>query len=105
MNTKADRIRRILNELPLPEGFQDNGDLTLRQKEILDFIASQIRVVGLTPSVRDIGRKFNIKSPNGVMCHLRALVQKGYIKRAKHKARSIQLVTAGDCCPTCGKVK
>jgi repressor LexA len=42
--------------------------------------------------VREIGLEFDIKSPNGVMCHLKALEKKGLIKRELHSARAIQLV-------------
>jgi repressor LexA len=31
--------------------------------------------------VREIGVHFHIKSPNGVMCHLKALQKKGLIHR------------------------
>ena len=35
--------------------------------------------------------KFDIKSPNGVMCHLKALERKGMISRESHMSRAIQL--------------
>src|SRR5262249_42093209 len=44
------------------------------------------------PTVREIGVQFEIKSPNGVMCHLKALEKKGLIKREGFQARAIQLV-------------
>ena len=34
---------------------------------------------------------FKIKSPNGVMCHLKALEKKGLITRESHMSRAIQL--------------
>ena len=48
-------------------------DLTARQQEIYDFVKSKITGRGYGPTVREIGTEFGIKSPNGVMCHLRAL--------------------------------
>jgi repressor LexA len=42
--------------------------------------------------VREIGLGFDIKSPNGVMCHLKALEKKGLIKREGFSARAIQLL-------------
>jgi repressor LexA len=42
--------------------------------------------------VREIGQAFDIRSPNGVMCHLKALEKKGLIKREGFSARAIQLV-------------
>jgi repressor LexA len=42
--------------------------------------------------VREIGDGFDIKSPNGVMCHLKALEKKALIKRTGFRARAIQLM-------------
>ena len=35
----------------------------------------------LPAAIRDIGKEFGIVSPNGVMCHLKALEKKGFINR------------------------
>lgn len=70
----------------------DFSQLTERQKEIYDFIKMQIESRGYGPTVRDIGVQFDIKSPNGVMCHLKALEKKGLIIRKGRAARAIQLV-------------
>ena len=69
----------------------DFSKLTDRQKEIYDFIKEKIETRGYGPTVREIGLEFGIKSPNGVMCHLKALVTKGLILRGKGLARAIQL--------------
>jgi repressor LexA len=70
----------------------DFTQLTERQKEIYDFIRHQIDTRGYGPTVREIGAEFGIKSPNGVMCHLKALQRKGLISRQGFSARAIQLV-------------
>src|ERR1700737_2912675 len=70
----------------------DFSQLTHRQREIYDFIADKIEGRGYGPTVREIGEGFDIKSPNGVMCHLKALEKKGLIKRTGFRARAIQLV-------------
>ncbi len=70
----------------------DFSQLTPRQKEIYDFIRKKIESRGYGPTVREIGLAFDIKSPNGVMCHLKALVKKGLIDRQGRSARAIQLV-------------
>ena len=70
----------------------DFSQLTERQREIYDFIRSLIETRGYGPTVRDIGDHFGIASPNGVMCHLKALDKKGLIIRQGGKARAIQLV-------------
>ncbi|HID77315.1 MAG TPA: repressor LexA, partial [Planctomycetaceae bacterium] len=51
--------------------------LTQRQRAIYEFIRQKIRERGYGPTVREIGRQFGIQSPNGVVCHLKALEKKG----------------------------
>src|SRR5438105_8214926 len=70
----------------------DFSQLTPRQKEIYDFIRLKIESRGYGPTVREIGLHFGIKSPNGVMCHLKALEKKGLIKREGFSARAIELI-------------
>jgi repressor LexA len=70
----------------------DFSQLTERQREVYDFIRDKIESRGYGPTVREIGDAFAIKSPNGVMCHLNALVKKGLILRKGKSARAIQLV-------------
>jgi repressor LexA len=70
----------------------DFSQLTERQKEIYQFIRLKIESRGYGPTVREIGEAFGIRSPNGVMCHLKALEKKGLITREEHSARAIQLV-------------
>jgi repressor LexA len=65
--------------------------LTDRQKEVYEFIRDKIRNRGYGPTVREIGDQFDISSPNGVMCHLKALEKKGLITREPNMSRAIQL--------------
>jgi len=67
-------------------------NLTPRQREIYIFIRSKIQGRGYGPTVREIGTQFQIKSPNGVMCHLKALQKKGLIHREPNMSRAIQLL-------------
>jgi repressor LexA len=66
--------------------------LTPRQREIYQFIRKKIQGRGYGPTVREIGQEFGIKSPNGVMCHLKALQKKGLIHREANMSRAIQLL-------------
>ena len=66
--------------------------LTKRQRAVYEFIRDKIRNRGYGPTVREIGDKFKISSPNGVMCHLKALEKKGLISREPNMSRAIQLV-------------
>jgi repressor LexA len=70
----------------------DLDALTSRQREIYSFIRSKIQGRGYGPTVREIGNQFHIKSPNGVMCHLKALQKKGLIHREPNMSRAIQLL-------------
>lgn len=63
--------------------------LTARQQEILDFVAQSIREHGYPPTIREIGRAFGIRSPNGVNDHLKALQRKGFLNREDLKSRAI----------------
>ena len=69
----------------------DKSILTKRQLEIYEFIKDKILNRGYGPTVREIGNNFGIRSPNGVMCHLKALEKKGMITREAHMSRAIQL--------------
>jgi len=66
-------------------------DLTPRQLSIFEFIRDKIHNRGYGPTVREIGDQFNIKSPNGVMCHLKALEKKQLIEREEGKSRAIKI--------------
>jgi repressor LexA len=70
----------------------DLDALTPRQREIYNFIRGKIQGRGYGPTVREIGLNFEIKSPNGVMCHLKALQKKGLIHREPNMSRAIQLL-------------
>ena len=68
-----------------------NDQLTSRQREVYELIRGMIINRGLVPTVREIGEHFGIRSPNGVMCHLKALEKKGFIYRSPNKSRAIEL--------------
>jgi repressor LexA len=70
---------------------EPHESLTKRQKTVYDFIRDKIRNRGYGPTVREIGQHFRIRSPNGVMCHLKALEKKGLIVREPNMSRAIQL--------------
>lgn len=76
--------------------------LTPRQREIYSFIRGKIQGRGYGPTVREIGNEFGIKSPNGVMCHLKALQKKGLIHREPNMSRAIQLLDDPTSAPRAG---
>src|ERR1700760_4865639 len=63
--------------------------LTDRQRSVLDFIQSEQREKGVTPSTREIQNHFGFASQTSVMQYLAALEKKGMIDRQARKARAL----------------
>ena len=66
--------------------------LTKRQREILDYLDEFIRQHGYAPSLEEIGRRFGLSSLATVHKHLTNLEEKGFIRRAWNRSRSVELV-------------
>jgi repressor LexA len=64
---------------------------TDRQREILDFVRERTAICG--PTVREIMEHFGFRSPNGAMCHIRALEKKGLLRRRARQTRGIEVVS------------
>ncbi len=94
-HTTAKRPASELSQLlQSGEESQDSADMpTARQMEIYEFIRDKIYSRGFGPTVREIGEAFSIRSPNGVVCHLKALEKKRLITRGRNMSRAIELVT------------
>jgi repressor LexA len=69
-------------------------NLTSRQQEIYNFIASEIQTAGIPPTVREIAGHFDI-FPKAVQDHLAALEKKGVLHRAKDRARGLIMEARG----------
>jgi len=65
--------------------------VTKRQQAVLDCIEACIREKGYGPTVREVCQTLGLSSPSTVHVHLKALEDKGYIKRDPLKSRSIAL--------------
>lgn len=70
--------------------------LTQRQDEVYQFLLDQREQSGFCPTQEEIRQHFGFRSQNSVQEHLRLLEQKGFIKRSRRKARSIQLTAPGE---------
>jgi repressor LexA len=66
-------------------------ELTGKRREILDFIASQIRERGYPPSVREIGEAVGLTSSSTVHTHLTTLQRQGFLRRDPTKPRAIEV--------------
>jgi repressor LexA len=65
--------------------------LTKKQQMILQYILDYVSAEGYPPSIREIGKHFEIGSLRGVTVHLDALERKGYISRS-NTPRSIKVI-------------
>lgn len=65
--------------------------ITKRQRAVLNNIEQHIREKGYGPTVREVCQDLGLSSPSTVHVHLKALEEKGYIKRDPLKSRSISL--------------
>lgn len=75
--------------------------LTAKQQAILDFLTQYIGERDLSPTLTEIGAKFDL-SLSTVHKHLTTLQDKGYITRRAGLSRSSVPVGNADICPTCG---
>jgi repressor LexA len=66
--------------------------LTKRQRQILDYLGDFIQQQGYAPSLEEIGQRFNLSSLATVHKHLTNLQEKGFIRRAWNRSRSIEIV-------------
>jgi len=66
-------------------------ELTSRQREIFNFIRGFIKERGYPPSVREIGKHFDIY-PRAAFDHLKALERKGYLKRRGSMSRGLEVL-------------
>ena len=68
--------------------------LTKRQREIFDYLNEFIQQNGYAPSLEEIGHRFGLSSLATVHKHLTNLQEKGFIKRAWNRSRSVEMVPA-----------
>ncbi|WP_310602706.1 transcriptional repressor LexA [Anaerosporobacter sp.] len=71
------------------------GKISTKQKEILEYIKSQIINKGYPPAVREICEAVKLKSTSSVHSHLETLEKNGYIRRDPTKPRAIEIVDDG----------
>lgn len=68
------------------------GKITAKQKEILEYIKSEILKKGYPPAVREICEAVHLKSTSSVHSHLETLEKNGYIRRDPTKPRAIEIM-------------
>ena len=76
----------------------NKGEMSERQRHILDFVRDHITRKGYAPTLRDIMQKLGITSTSVVSYNLDRLEEAGYIRRQQAGQRAIALVE--ECDPT-----
>ena len=66
--------------------------LTTKQKETLQTLKKFITKHGYPPTVRELCKELDLNSPATIHFHLKKLAEKGYIKKASSKNRTIELL-------------
>jgi len=70
--------------------------LTKRQSELLDYLRRTIAVQGYAPSLEEMAAHFQLSSVGTVHKHLKALEEKGFIRRQWNRSRAIEIVETHD---------
>jgi repressor LexA len=86
---KRKPLRGNLRSFPDVEQAAEGEDLPVRQREVLEVIRAWVERFGYPPSVREIGEAVGLTSTSSVSYQLRALEQKGYLRRDPNRPRAI----------------
>jgi repressor LexA len=62
------------------------------ERRILNYLVDYLKEHTYQPSIREIGRRFAIKSTKTVSEHLQALADKGYIERDASRSRGVRIL-------------
>ena len=68
--------------------------LTKRQRQIYDYISQFVEEQGYSPSLEEIAAAFGLSSVATVHKHVKHLVDKGYLRKAWNRSRSVEPVPA-----------
>lgn len=70
--------------------------LTRRQRQIYDYVRDFVAAQGYSPSLEEIGAHFGLSSVATVHKHVQHLAEKGYLRKAWNRSRSIEPLDDGD---------
>src|SRR4051794_20508844 len=80
----------------LPDGPADSTGLTPRQRRILEVIRDTVESRGYPPSIREMGEAVGLASSSSVSHQLRALEQKGFLRRDPNRPRALEVLLPGE---------
>ena len=67
--------------------------LTKKQKELYDYLKDYITNKQISPSFEEMKSAVNLKSKSGIHRLITSLEERGFIKRLKHKARAMEIIS------------
>ena len=65
--------------------------VTKRQKEVLDFITKFVSEKGYAPTLEEVKKALRLSAVSTVYQHIKALADKGYIRKYPNLARAIEV--------------
>jgi repressor LexA len=74
--------------------------LTERQRQVLDYIVAFLDEHDVAPSLQEIGRALGGISSTAALAHVVALERKGYVRRAPHERRGLEVLPEAGARPT-----
>jgi len=87
--------RQLAGTTPVPtpgDVVPDPAILTPRQRKVYEFIVTNVDERGYPPSVREIADQVGLSSTSSVHYQLRALEDKGFIRRDPRRPRALEIV-------------
>ena len=87
----ADGQDATIHEFPSP-----HGDITDRQRRILEAIRDSVSTRGYPPSMREIGEVVGLTSSSSVKHQLTALQAKGFLRQDPNRPRALEVVMPED---------
>lgn len=70
--------------------------LTVKQKELLEFIRGRVQATGVPPSFDEMKEALDLRSKSGIHRLITALEERGFIKRLPHRARALEIIKLPD---------
>lgn len=73
--------------------------LTKKQHELLMFIDQRLKETGIAPSFDEMKEALDLKSKSGIHRLIRALEERGFIRRLPHRARALEVTRIPEISP------
>jgi len=70
--------------------------LTTKQRQLLDFIEKRLETDGVSPSFDEMKEALGLKSKSGVHRLVKALEERGFIRRLPNRARALEVTRPAD---------